>query len=295
MKHKILQPDFIRRLEKLSLLSKKVFAGKVQSLRRSSHKGYSPEFSDYRSYEQGDDLRYIDWNIYARLEKLLVKLFVAEEELSLNVLVDNSKSMCCPNDNKLIYAKKVAAALSYISLSNLDRVGISTFSQSLNVRVMPSRGKRHFFTCLHHLDEVGQETTTDINKALIDFANTMNRPGVVVIISDFFDPAGYERGLNYLIYKRYDVNIIQLVSPEERDMDLQGDLRLTDVETGDYIDVTMTEKLTKMYQKEFSALCKGLETFCLKRGITYIKTVTDVDFEELILRYFKVKRLVKSK
>jgi uncharacterized protein (DUF58 family) len=295
LKHEILEPDFIKRLERLSLLSKKIFAGKVQSLRRSTHKGHSAEFSDYRSYEQGDDLRYIDWNIYARLEKLLIKLFVAEEELSLNIIVDNSKSMCCPDDGKLLYAKKIAAALSYISLANLDRVGICAFSKSLSVKVFPSRGKKHFFTCAHYLNDMEEDSGTNINKALIDFANTMTVPGVVVVISDFFDPDGYENGLNYLLYKKFDVNVVQIVSPEENDINLIGDLRLTDIETEDFLDVTVTEKLSKMYLAEFEYLCENLQTFCLRRGITYLKTVTDTDFEELILKYFKVKRMVKSK
>lgn len=295
MNHKILDPAFIKRLEKLSLLSKKIFAGKVQSLRRSTHKGYSPEFADYRSYNHGDDLRYIDWSIYARLEKLLIKLFVAEEELSLNILVDNSKSMCCPDDAKLLYAKKIAAALSYISISNLDRVGISAFSQGLSIRVLPSRGKKHFYTCLHYLDGMREEQGTNINKALIDFANAVNNPGVVVIISDFYDPAGYERGLDYLRYKKYDIIVIQLISPNERNIDMQGDLRLTDVETDEFLDVTVTEKLINMYNKEFNDLCGNLEKFCLSRGITYLNTLSDQDFEELILKYFKIKKMVKSK
>ena len=293
MKHEILDPDFINRLEKLTLLSKKIFAGKVQSLRRSTHKGYSAEFSDHRSYEQGDDLRYIDWNIYARIEKLLIKLFVAEEELTLNIIIDNSKSMCCPDDSKLLYAKKIAAALSYISLSHLDRVGISTFSDKLNVRVYPSRGRKHFFNCARYLNEMVEESGTDINKSLIDFANTMNMPGVVVFISDFFDPNGYERGLNYLIYKKFDVNIIQIMSPQERDMEMTGDLSLTDIETDEHLDVTITEGLTETYLSEFEDMREELKLFCLKRGITYMNAATDMHFEDLILHYFKVKRLVK--
>ena len=295
MKHEILEPAFIRRLEKLSLLSKKIFAGKVQSLRRSTHKGYSAEFSDYRSYEQGDDLRYIDWNIYARIEKMLVKLFVAEEELSLNIIVDNSKSMCCPDDTKLLYAKKIAAALSYISLANLDRVGISAFSSELNIKVFPSRGKKHFFDCVHYLNDMEEESGTNINKALIDFANTMKSPGVVVVISDFFDPESYERGLNYLLHKKYDVNIIQLLSPNELKFNMEGDLRLTDVESEEFMDITVTDKLIENYSGKLDELCRGLERFCLKRGVTYIKASTETNFEELILKYFKVKKMLKSK
>ncbi len=294
MKHKILDPGFIKRLERLSLLSKKIFAGKVQSLRRSTHKGNSAEFADYRSYELGDDLRYIDWNIYARLEKLLIKLFVAEEELSLYIIIDNSKSMCCPDDEKFIYAKKIAAALSYISLANLDRVGISAFSNKLDVHVMPSRGRKHFFTCVHYIESMEEDGGTSINKALFEFAKIMKRPGVVLLISDFFDPEGYESGLSFLQYKKFDVNIVQVFNPIERDMTLQGDLRLTDVETNEFIDVTVTEKLTKMYHDEFGALSSELEAFCMKRGITHLSAPTDYHFEDLILKYFKVKKMVKS-
>src|SRR5271168_4008019 len=150
----LLEPDFLARLEQLELVSRKIFMGRMKGERRSKKKGQSVEFADYRNYVIGDDLRFLDWNLYARLERLFIRLFMEEEDLHFTVLIDNSLSMDFGNPSKLHYAKQVAAALGFIGLVNLDRVVIEAFNNRLAQSMPAVRGRRSLWRLLDFLNKI---------------------------------------------------------------------------------------------------------------------------------------------
>ncbi len=183
----LLTPDFLRKIERLSLVAKRVFPGQLRGERRSTKRGSSVEFADYRNYAVGDDFRRVDWNVYARLEKLFLKLFVEEEDLHVYVLIDASRSMEFGDPSKLLYAKRVAAALSYIALGNLDRVGLAALSDGMASILTPKRGKQSAFGVFEWLKSVKPSGATQLAQSIRDFSLRTSRPGLAIVISDFFE------------------------------------------------------------------------------------------------------------
>ena len=286
---------FLSRLERLHLLSRRAFAGQSRAERRSHKLGSSLEFADYRSYTSGDDLRSVDWNIYGRSDKLFLKLFEEEEDLHVYLLVDASASMrwtaADPRTDqplrasKLDLARRVAGALAYIGLSNLDRVNVHYFSENLGGELGLGRGKSHFHRALQYLDRLPAESgQTNLARSLRAFGQKTKRRGLALILSDFFDPRGYEEALSYLLYQRFEIQLVQLLDPAELHPRLLGDLRLTDSETGQAYEVTANEGLLRAYEREVAAFLDGLDKFCRQRQIGYRRATTDVGFEDFVLR-----------
>lgn len=272
-----------------------MFGGQNRAERRSNKLGSSLEFADYRNYSPGDDLRSIDWNIYGRLDKLFLKLFEEEEDLHIYLLVDVSASMRWTaldsrtevplRQSKLDLARRISAALTYIGLAGLDRVNVQFFAAGLGDDLGMGRGKNHFHNVLEFLERLPPEQgQTDLNRSLRAFTQRKRQRGLVMILSDFFDPNGYEEALSYLLYQRYEIQLIQLLDPAELSPRLLGDLRLTDAETSQMYEVTVNESLTRAYEQEIQGFLTGLETFCTKRGVGFRRAMTDVSFEEFILR-----------
>ena len=289
---------FLARLERLHLLSRRAFAGQSRAERRSHKLGSSLEFADYRNYTSGDDLRSVDWNIYGRSDKLFLKLFEEEEDLHVYLLVDTSASMrwtaTDPRTNdplrpsKLDLARQVAGALAYIGLSNLDRVNVHFFSESLGTELGLGRGKSHFHRTLQYLERLpGDSGQTNLTRSLRAFGQRTKRRGLALILSDFFDPRGYEEALSYLLYQRFEIQLIQLLDPAELHPRLRGDLRLTDSETGQAYEVTANDGLLRAYEREVTAFLDGLDKFCRQRQIGYRRATTDVGFEEFVLRMLR--------
>lgn len=290
----LLTPEFMHRLDQLELASRRIVQGRLQGERRSRRRGTSVEFADYRNYAVGDDLRRIDWNIYSRLEKLFLKLFLEEEDLRVHTLVDTSLSMNFGTPTKLHFAKKIAAALSYIGMVHHDRVTIEAFASSLQADGPgPMRARSQIRRLLHYLENMQPAGSSDMNAAIKAFATRNSGPGVVVVISDFLDKNGYETALRYLIARNFEVYVIHVLSPDEVEPPLTGDLRLIDSEDGDTAEITITAPLLDRYHRTVEAFKSGLREWCAQRGIHYTFTTSDSSFERLVLEYMRRNGLVK--
>jgi uncharacterized protein (DUF58 family) len=291
--HELLDPEFLSRLERLDIVSRKIFAGKTKGERRSKRKGQSVEFADYRNYVSGDDLRFLDWNIYGRLERLFIKLFFEEEDLHVNVLMDLSKSMDYGEPTKALYAKRVAAAIGYIGLVNYNRVSLTAFSDRYGPEMVGIRGRRLIHQVLGFLGDIPAEGTGNFGEACKRFAIRHPQRGVVLLLSDFMDKGGYEAGLRYLIGRHYDLYAIQMLSPAEIEPELAGDLRLFDCEDEDTADVTISRALINRYKANLNGYCQQLREFCTRRGVTYLFTSTAVPFDQLVLNYLRGRGLLR--
>jgi len=289
----LLDPAFMAKLDQLALVSRKIFAGKMRGERLTKRRGQSVEFADFRSYVSGDDLRFLDWNIYARLEKLFIKLFLEEEDLHVSVLLDTSKSMDWGEPHKGQYARRIAAAIAYIGLVNFDRISVYAYSDGLDDELSGVRGRRMMFKVIDFLHRRDYAGSGNLGAACREFAIRHPQPGIVLVLSDFFDKNGYEDGFRFLLGRRYDIYAVQILSPEEIDPMLAGDLRLTDVEDDDVAEVTVGRALLNRYKHNLQAYCRGLSDYCARRGISYLFTDTKVPFDQIVLNYFRQRGLVK--
>lgn len=278
---------FLKRLESLSVVSRKVVAGRAKGERRSFRKGAGVEFQDYRPYVTGDDLRYVDWNIYSRLDRLLLKLYVEEEDLCVHLLVDGSASMGFGRPPKLDYALQVAAALGYIGLTNLERVALGYFSGKLTHMLRPRRGRGQIFPLLDFLSSVAAAGPTDLNGCLADYALRSRVPGIAVVLTDLLDPGGYADGLKALLRRRFEVFLMHVVSEEELQPSLRGDLTLLDAEGGPSCEVSLDRAALEGYQQRLHGHYAAVERFCAGHRINYLRTSTAVPFQDLILRHLR--------
>jgi len=279
--------EFLQRLEELSIVSRKVSMGRSKGERRSQRKGAGVEFQDYRPYVVGDDLRYVDWSIYCRLERLLLKLFVEEEDLCLHLLVDGSGSMGFGDPPKLDYALQVAAALGYIGLANLERVALGLFSGGQTRSLRPRRGRGQVFSLLDFLSTAEAGGATDLNGRLAEYALRSRVPGVVVVLTDLLDPGGYADGLKALLGRRFQVFLLHLVSEEELAPSLRGDLTLLDAEGGAQRQVSVDGWALEQYQERLKQHFQAAEGFCAHHHIDYLRTSTAMPFTDLILRHLR--------
>jgi uncharacterized protein (DUF58 family) len=289
----LLDPQFLARLEQLELVSRKIFLGRMKGGRRSKKKGQSVEFADYRNYVIGDDLRHLDWNLFARLERLFIRLFMEEEDLHFYVLIDNSLSMDFGNPTKLHYAKQVAAALGFIGLVNLDRVVVEAFNDRLTQSLPAVRGRRSLWRLLDFLDKLQPAGPSDMTSALRTFSLKSSGKGIVVVLSDFMDKGGYEEALRYLVARQMDIYVIQILSQEEIDPDITGDLKLVDVEDDDAAEITVNGPLLRRYRENLAAYRAGLHEFCTRRGVSCLFTSNEVPFDRLVLTYLRQRGLVR--
>ncbi|HEX4416835.1 MAG TPA: DUF58 domain-containing protein [Kofleriaceae bacterium] len=279
---------FLKTLEHLHMVSRKVFAGNLRAERRTRKVGSGIEFADHRTYARGDDFRYIDWNLYGRLDKLLLRLFEEEEDLYIYILVDVSDSMAIGTPlPKLHYAMQVGAALSYVGLANLDRVAILPFANKLIDRLPPSRGKNRIFRVFEFLRSCEIGGRTELAECMKTFVAQNKRRGLAVLISDFYDPDGFEQGLNTLRYNKFEPFVLQVYDQREAEPRLHGDLALVDCETGDTREVTVSKALLEAYQREHEKYCKELEAYCTKYAMPFFRTHTAIPFDQLILKIFR--------
>ncbi len=289
----ILDADFIGRLSKLDIISRKIFQGKIKGEKRSKRRGQSVEFADFRAYVSGDDLRFVDWNIFMRLDRLFLKLFLEEEDLFVYILLDGSKSMQYGSPSKFHYARKIAAALGYISLVNMNRVGIGAFSSQLDTVFSPTRGRRHLHRMIKFLEDVTPAGGTDMREACRRFALEHPQPGVCIVISDFLDRNGYDEAIKYFAARKLDIHLIHVMADEEVDPPLVGDLRLVDQEDGDVTDITVSAPLLRRYKANLEAFIESIRSYAARRGIGHVFTTTSRPFDELILRYLRERKLLK--
>ncbi len=276
---------FLKNLEKLKLVTKKGVKGPERGEHKSWHSGEGLEFLDYRKYQPGDDLRYVDWSVYGRLDKLFIKLFHAEESQTVHILLDMSRSMGSGNPPKDLSAKKIAAAISYICLSNLDKIVMMAFADKV-FDIRPSvRGKRKYFRLITYLASLTPSNTTDINASLSEYASFCKHPGIAIVISDLFDPKGYQNGFKALAYRDFDINLIQVLDHEEIFWSKTGNLLLRDVETGDRKRIFMDPSVLERYHKRVKAFLAEVQSFCNHYGIHYYVYDTSIMFEEFLIEY----------
>ncbi|QDU32655.1 hypothetical protein KS4_06890 [Poriferisphaera corsica] len=296
---KLLTPEFMNRIERLDVMSRKILHGKMQGERRSKRRGQSVEFADYRNYVVGDDLRFIDWNLYARLDKLFLRLFLEEEDLSVSFVMDTTASMSVGEPNKMHYTKQLVAALSYIALLKYNRVSLFSFVDTITDSLMGLRGRKFVPQMIEFIDRQfaspSLETPGDLATVCKRVAMTQQQPGVIVLVSDCFDKGDLANAMRYLGDPRHDVYVIQLLSPQEIDpkkAGMIGDLRFEDVEDGDIAEVSVTPELIDRYKANLEAYCTHIRDLCMKRNIAYMIGDTAVPIETMVMKYLREKGLL---
>ena len=297
----LLDPALSARLGQLDLASRRIFAGKVQGERRSKKRGESVEFADHRPYAIGDDLRHIDWNIFGRLDRLFLKLFLEEEDLSLHLILDASASSDCGDPNKFLFMQRTAMALGFLGLVNLNRVACTTLAGSTatpdntvgSQSIRDLRGRRRVHDLSRFLLSVTPEGSTDFRAACKRIALARRGRGVTIILSDFMLKEGYEDGLRLLVGRGHDVFALQVLSPQELEPDIAGDLRLKDIEDADTAEVTISALLLKRYKANLAAYCDGLKTFCAQRDINSLTVSSATPIDTLLLDYLRRRGVLR--
>lgn len=289
----LLDARFLARLDSLDVLSRKILQGKLQGERRSKRRGQSVEFADHRAYVAGDDLRFVDWNIYGRLEQLFLKLFLEEQDLTVHILADTSASMSVGDPSKELFAKRLAAALGYVSLVNNNRLTISLFGDGVQMQLANMRGRNYLPQMAELLLTTECDGFSDFEKACRDVAAGRIGTGVTIVISDFLFKQGYESALRRLIGARYDLYVIQVLSPQEIEPDLAGDLKLLDIEDADLAEITVSSALIKYYKRNLAAYCNELKDFCSGRGAVYVQANSADSVETLVLNYLRRIQLLR--
>jgi uncharacterized protein (DUF58 family) len=286
----------LRKLNMLSLVASQVRAGVIKGERRSTKRGASVEFADYRNYTPGDDLRRLDWNVYGRLDRPFIKLLEEEEDLAVHVLVDASRSMDWGDGptHKLGYALRLGAGLGAVALGAGDRLTAAVlYAEGRFPQFGPSRGSQQLLRLAAFLENTSPSGLTDLNASLRDYALASRRPGLLFLISDLFSPTGFQEGLARLQARGYEVAVLHTLSPDELDPPLAGDLRLVDIETGHAQEVSIDSGLRDLYRRRIQSWQVDNLAFCLKRGIRYMRLSTTTPWDKVLLTEMRKAGVVR--
>ncbi|MDZ4671104.1 MAG: DUF58 domain-containing protein [Phototrophicales bacterium] len=305
----LLDDGIRKKLDSLMLIANKVRGGAIKGERRSNKRGTSIEFADYRNYTQGDDLRRLDWNVYARTNRPYIKVLEDEEDLAVHLLIDNSASMDFPNPkyaddqaspapiahnlNKFLYAKRLASALGYIALNTNDRMSMTALNPIGDSFFAPARGRVQSVRLLRFAQSLTADGTTDLNVALRTYALRAGRAGLCFVFTDMFSPSGYLDGFNVLLGKGHEVVLVHILSPEDLMPPMAGDLRLVDVETGITEEVSLDATLRMAYIRRVEAWRDEIRAQCAKRGVHYLFISTDMPLERVLLYDLRKLNIVK--
>jgi len=289
----LLDPVFMSRLDTLDVMSRKILQGKLQGERRSKRRGQSVEFADHRPYVAGDDLRFVDWNVYGRLEQLFLKLFLEEQDLTVHIVADASASMSFGEPSKELFVKKLTAALGYVSLVNNNRVTISFIADGVTVQLANMRGRNYLSNMAECLLTTDCDGPSNFDDSCRQLAAGRIGSGVMIVLSDFLFKEGYDSGLRRLIGRQYDLYAIQVLCPQELSPDLSGELKLIDVEDADAAEITVSAALSKYYKRNLTAYCNELKSFCTSRGAVYVLANSADSVESLVLNYLRRIRLLR--
>lgn len=293
----VFDESFLRKLEQLSLVADQVRVGVMKGERRSRNKGSSMEFADYRNYTQGDDLRRLDWNIFARLERPFIKLFEEEEDLTVHLLIDASTSMDWPDGedelNKFQYALRLAGALGYIGLVSGDQVTVALVGDGKHQVWGPYRGRGHMMRMLQFLDLGRANGLTELNSSLKHWAVRAYRPGLLFLLTDLFSPLGFEDGLNALQSRGYEVGVVHLLSPDEIAPTVGDDVKFIDVETNAEAEISLDAATLGLYRGRLEGWRSDIASKCAGRGIHYIPVSTDLRWDKLVLQTLRSKGVVR--
>jgi uncharacterized protein (DUF58 family) len=285
------------RIGQLDVVSRKIFSGKIQGERRSKRRGQSVEFADFRPYVHGDDLRFIDWNIFGRLDRLFLKIFLEEEDLSLVIAIDTSASMDWGDPSKLVFAQRLAMALGYIGLVNHNRVSLAAFGGEGGLQKLSNlRGRRKTAEMGRWLLDLKPGGPGTFEESMKQLALARQGRGVMLVLSDFLFKDGYEKGLRYVAGRGYDLWCMQTLAPQEIDPGahgLVGDWRLTDMEDRDEAEVTASPALVEQYRANLGAWCAQLRDFSVRRSIMHMVVDTSTDIDALLLEYMRRRGLLR--
>lgn len=276
----------------MELISRKIFRGRLKGERRSKRKGQSVEFADYRNYVPGDDLRFVDWNLYARLDKLYLKLFLEEEDLHVYFLVDASPSMNFGEPTKFFAAKQLAAALAFVGMCRGDRVRIEFLGRN-NQSSPVLRGRSQLWRMVDFVQSVEPVEPVDLTSSIKQFCLRNTGRGIVVLLSDLMDKQGYESALRLLVGQQMDVFVLQILSPEEMEPELSGDLKLVDCEDSDEAEISVNTAVIKRYKATLAAFVNQARKFCAQRDMTYLLARSDQGADVLVGQYLRERGLVR--
>jgi uncharacterized protein (DUF58 family) len=280
--------DFLSKLEGLSLVSRGAFRGSILGHRRGAMTGGGLEFVDHREYSAADDFRSLDWNLFARHERLMVKRFEEDQDLHVYVLIDCSRSMGVGSPAKFDFARRITAALAHIALADLDRVSVTAFSDGLGVELPAARGKDRVLGVLRFLDGLSLgDAPTDLARTAKAFTAGTRRRGLVVIVSDWFDRAGFRRGLDLLRHRGHEVHAIQVFDPTEAEPTVLGDFDLIEIERGTRRQVTIDEKALARYRQLFQEFSDQLRSYCVSHGMSCTQTPTSAPLDVVVLRMMR--------
>ncbi len=288
MKVSFLDDRFFGRLETLSLNLKSNLAGYFGGKHLVSTYGQTVEFADYREYQLGDDIRRIDWNLYSRFEKYFLKLFTDERQMQIQLFLDCSASMGKDNPKKAAYAIAAAAALGYLSVHNMDKVTLNFMKKNVSDNPFGTIiGKNAFFRAVSAMNEMSFEDDADIERCVTSCTNTSTGNGLTVIISDFMTDSNWKKAVDYLVYKKRQVLLLQILTPEEIDPTYDGRIHLIDSEAEDLADdrnikLKITRSLQTAYEEALKDFRQDIKTFCTKRGVDYITIRTDIPIERVL-------------
>jgi uncharacterized protein (DUF58 family) len=275
----------LRKLTRLTLVASQVRAGMMKGDRRSSKRGTSIEFADYRDYTPGDDLRRLDWNAYARLDRPFLKLFEEEEDLAVHILLDCSLSMDWGEGdaNKFLYAQRIAAALGAITLSSGDQLTLTCLrAGGASASFGPKRGQPNLVQLFQFIERQKTAGETDLNRSLRQYMMSARRPGLAILISDLFSPAGYREGLTHLQSRGFELALLQVLEADELDPPLAGDLRLVDLETGQTQEVSIDGGVRDLYRRRVHDWQAEIRTASTQRGIRYLPLTTAVPWDQAV-------------
>ncbi len=289
----LLDSKFMARLDALDLFSRKMLQGKLQGERRSKKRGAGVEFADHRRYVVGDDLRHIDWNIFGRLDQLFLKIFLVEQDLSVQIVLDVSASTDSGAPPKALAVKRLGAALAYVGLVNNNRVTLATFADGLVGHLPNMRGRNYLQRMAEFLLDSDPDGPSHFEKACRQLAAGRIGTGLMIVVSDFLFKEGYEDALRRLLSRHYDLYVIQMLSPQELNPEFTGDLKLIDVEDLDDAEITVSSALLDYYRKNLAAYCNELKAFCRRRGATYALTNSGEPIEPLMLNYLRRRGLLR--
>lgn len=288
----ILTPELLRRLEQFQLLAARRAKSSARGERRSKARGQSVEFADHRNYTPGDDFRYLDWNLYGRLDRLFLKLYEEERELPVRIFLDASESMSFGEPRKFDFARQIAAAVGYVALCGFDRVSVIPFPDNKDESAVRGalrsvRGRKSTMNFFQNITQLNAKGTANFNDALRRGALEARQAGVAIVLSDFLDPAGYEAGLTALVGRGFQVNAVQVLAPEEISPSTFGDLRLVDAETGNVQEVTFGRYRLNSYQQMVQNFCQKLREYCQGRGINFFMTSSNTSLDHLLLKQLR--------
>lgn len=279
--------DFFQKLNRLKLAAHIRMDQGLNGARKSSAKGSSVEFSDFREYLPGDDIRRIDWNVYGRLDKLYIKQFMEEKETQYHIFLDASASMTYGNQPKSAMAQRLAAVFVWIILRQLDRVTLLTFQNGRIGRRNPVTGRSSFHSFLRELEQIEFTGTTRLAKSVRGCR--LSGKGICILISDFLEAEGLEDALFYLAYKRQEVYLIQVLARKELEFEEEGTLQLEDMEDGGSVRVSMNRQSMRAYQKSLQEHNLRLQRAAKRCGCVYQQVASDEDLEKVVFELLRKK------